>query len=516
MPCRRGSGSPSSGGRRPGGRRRRGTTRWRRSSSAARGPAPAAQKLVTRTLPSAPWAMRVSSELPDAWLNSHAYKKVTATVVTKPIGWAANTPMRNNGACQPLMASAMIAVAPSRDRVRCSSGCAYPRKLGSSISGPPIGLTMCMPRASGNAYQGLRKSRAGAEAPAPTLRPTASACTPSGTATASAYQTQLTRHRISRAPMSRRPDHPSVTPGDDERRDERAGSEEAAPRDGAPRQHVGQHEEAEHPVPPHEFHDRPPSASHRLAPGPASAAVGRRRQPVRWRRDWRVFWYVGGRARRRYREPWSRRRRAGRSWVLWALAVAGLGILTGVLILGVASARLEPWALRVFLIAWIVVPYVLSGAVAWWRRPASRLGPLMMLTGFVMGLTPMQWSSQPLVHSVGNFFDMLPAALFLHVFLAFPSGRVRDRAERVLVVVHVRGHARPAAGQDPARLQPRQPLQRRLRAGRRHGRRAGPARPGGVLPASSGPCCCTGAGRAASGYGDVRRRWSSTPSASRW
>ena len=125
---------------------------------------------------------------------------------------------------------------------------------------------------------------------------------------------------------------------------------------------------------------------------------------------------------------------ASRSWVLWALAVAGLGILTGVLILGVASARLEQSALRIFLIAWIVVPYVLSGAVAWWRRPASRLGPLMMLTGFVMGLTPMQWSSQPLVHSVGNFFDMLPAALFLHVFLAFPSGRVRDRAERVLVV----------------------------------------------------------------------------------
>src|SRR6476659_4470479 len=125
----------------------------------------------------------------------------------------------------------------------------------------------------------------------------------------------------------------------------------------------------------------------------------------------------------------------GRSWMLWALAVTGIGVLTGVLILGVASARLEPGALRVFLIAWIVVPYVLSGAVAWWRRPASRLGPLMMLTGFVMGLTPMQWSSQPVVHSVGNFFDMLPAALFLHVFLAFPSGRVRGRAERVLVVV---------------------------------------------------------------------------------
>ena len=47
---------------------------------------------------------------------------------------------------------------------------------------------------------------------------------------------------------------------------------------------------------------------------------------------------------------------------------------------------------------------------------------------------------------------------------------------------HVRGDARPAAGQDPARLQPRQPLQRGGRAGRRHGRRAGPARPRGVRP----------------------------------
>ncbi|HEU4331955.1 MAG TPA: histidine kinase [Lapillicoccus sp.] len=124
----------------------------------------------------------------------------------------------------------------------------------------------------------------------------------------------------------------------------------------------------------------------------------------------------------------------GRSWMLWAMAVTAIAILTGVLILSLANARLEPTALRVFLVAWIVVPYVVSGVVAWWRRPASRLGPLMLLTGIAMALVPMQWSAQPWVHSVGHVLDMLPAAMFLHVFLAFPTGRVRDRAERVLVV----------------------------------------------------------------------------------
>ncbi|MDQ0736415.1 sensor histidine kinase [Arthrobacter agilis] len=124
---------------------------------------------------------------------------------------------------------------------------------------------------------------------------------------------------------------------------------------------------------------------------------------------------------------------APRSWLLWAVAVAGIGVLAGVLILGLASSRLDQPALRAFFVGWIVVPYVLSGVVAWWRRPASRLGPLMLLLGFTMALTPLQWSTQPLVHSIGQLFDMVPAAMFLHVFLAFPAGRLISRSERWIV-----------------------------------------------------------------------------------
>jgi signal transduction histidine kinase len=122
-----------------------------------------------------------------------------------------------------------------------------------------------------------------------------------------------------------------------------------------------------------------------------------------------------------------------RSWHLWALAVTSIGVLTAAMILALASVRLEPSALRVLLIGWISVPYLVSGLIAWWRRPASRLGPLMLITGLAMGLTPLQWSGQPVIHSIGHLFDMVPAAMFLHVFLAFPSGRLRSRTERLLV-----------------------------------------------------------------------------------
>ena len=125
---------------------------------------------------------------------------------------------------------------------------------------------------------------------------------------------------------------------------------------------------------------------------------------------------------------------APQSWVLWAMAVAGAGVVVGSLVLTLAAEGLDQRGLRAFLTAWIVVPYTVSGMVAWWRRPASRLGPLMLATGLTMALTTLQWSTEPVLHSVGNLLDMLPVALFLHVFLAFPTGRLTTRPERVVVV----------------------------------------------------------------------------------
>ena len=121
-------------------------------------------------------------------------------------------------------------------------------------------------------------------------------------------------------------------------------------------------------------------------------------------------------------------------WLLAGLAIFGLAGAVASVAVALASETLVRPVLQAFLINWITIPYLLSGLIAWWRRPASRLGPLMVAVGYTMALTSLQWSHQPVLHSLGHLVDLLPAALFLHVFLAYPTGRLRRRAERVLVV----------------------------------------------------------------------------------
>ena len=90
------------------------------------------------------------------------------------------------------------------------SGWAQPRKLDSSGSWAWVGLTMLIAIAIGRLYQTLNSTMSGAGAPKPVFSAMAAKVTDSGTARASAYQTQLTRQRISRAPMARSPARPSV------------------------------------------------------------------------------------------------------------------------------------------------------------------------------------------------------------------------------------------------------------------------------------------------------------------
>ena len=130
----------------------------------------------------------------------------------------------------------------------------------------------------------------------------------------------------------------------------------------------------------------------------------------------------------------SHARRAAHPAVLLAIALAGIVAGVGNFVLRLESDHggSEP-ALQAALLTWITLSFVGSGLVAWWRRPESRLGPLMMIAGFLTSLSALSLLNEPLPFTIGVILDLVPFPLFLHVFLAFPTGRLRTTGERVLV-----------------------------------------------------------------------------------
>jgi signal transduction histidine kinase len=121
--------------------------------------------------------------------------------------------------------------------------------------------------------------------------------------------------------------------------------------------------------------------------------------------------------------------------LLALVAIAVVGCAVPVRSAVIATTTDDVDLVQVALLDWITIPFVLAGLVAWWRRPDSRLGPLMIAGGFASGLSALQLTHVDELYTIGAVFDILPAAFFLHVCLAFPDGRLRSGFEQVLVIV---------------------------------------------------------------------------------
>jgi signal transduction histidine kinase len=124
-----------------------------------------------------------------------------------------------------------------------------------------------------------------------------------------------------------------------------------------------------------------------------------------------------------------------RAVALWVVGLAGALTAVGVVLVAHSGGSLDRAGLRAAMVDWIAVPYILGGLIAWHRRPESRFGLLMIAAGFSMAATTLQWSPARPPYTVGQLVDLLPAVVFPHVFLAFPSGRLHGRVERVLIGV---------------------------------------------------------------------------------
>ena len=126
-------------------------------------------------------------------------------------------------------------------------------------------------------------------------------------------------------------------------------------------------------------------------------------------------------------------RGAPRPVVLVAIGVAGCVAAAISVWLAFTSDHVDEPAVQASLMVWMVLGYVFAGLVAWWRRP-SRFGPLMIAAGFTIFLSSLSWANGSVLFTIGIAFDLLPAVVFLHVFLAFPTGTapvpLRTRAPR--------------------------------------------------------------------------------------
>ena len=119
---------------------------------------------------------------------------------------------------------------------------------------------------------------------------------------------------------------------------------------------------------------------------------------------------------------------------LLTLAVAGLLLGTAVVLVLATSdhAELRGWEAAVaLLIGW---GFIGAGLYAWWRRPANNFGPLMTATGFLFFVSELAASDHTLVFTLASLFGNLFLAVVVHMLLAMPSGRLRTRGERALVI----------------------------------------------------------------------------------
>jgi signal transduction histidine kinase len=102
----------------------------------------------------------------------------------------------------------------------------------------------------------------------------------------------------------------------------------------------------------------------------------------------------------------------------------------------------------------VAAAWIGAGLVAWARHPELRIGPLIVAVGIAWEMQEPWWTSA-VPATVGYLLGDLSLAVGTHAILAFPSGRLQSRPERVLVAASYAtvlvGNLAQAFVGDPAR-----------------------------------------------------------------
>lgn len=142
------------------------------------------------------------------------------------------------------------------------------------------------------------------------------------------------------------------------------------------------------------------------------------------------------------------RRRSPLGLALSAVGAGGL-LLGGMQIVLVDTAGVaDPWWAPVLgvVVAWV---YLGAGLLAWWRRPANRIGPLIVAGGVSLLLSDLANTGVPALVVAGTIAATVPLAVVVHLLHAFPSGRLRGGVSYATVIA---GYAVSLLGQAPLYL----------------------------------------------------------------
>ena len=78
--------------------------------------------------------------------------------------------------------------------------------------------------------------------------------------------------------------------------------------------------------------------------------------------------------------------------------------------------------------------FVVAGLITWRQRPDNRIGPLMLVTGFLWFLGGLPASAAGVLFTIGYATGSWAKAVFTQTVLAFPDGRLHSTLERALVI----------------------------------------------------------------------------------
>jgi signal transduction histidine kinase len=132
-----------------------------------------------------------------------------------------------------------------------------------------------------------------------------------------------------------------------------------------------------------------------------------------------------------------------RRWIV-TLGTAALALgVVGYLELVDAGRQTDAQAAAHIGVAWT---YIGAGLIAWARRPQSRIGALLVGAGFALLVRRLQYSDSSFVFTLAFALAEVSNVFIAHAVLSYPTGRLRDRIEVVLVrLAYVLVVAFPAA-----------------------------------------------------------------------